>query len=65
MPTMFVPSISPAQGHMQVCVVVKAQTRLWQARSLRMYTWRLGELAKDKEHARHLFSAKLVVQARP
>ena len=50
---------------MQVCVVVKAQTRLWQARSLRMYTWRLGELAKDKEHARHLFSAKLVVQPRP
>ena len=66
---MFVPSISPAQGHMQVCVVVKAQTRLWQARSLRMNIRRLGELAKANEHARapvfgHLGCAAASLSAR-
>ena len=49
--TMFVPSISPTQGHMQVCVILKAPRAARGPESLRMYTTHLGQLAERKTQA--------------
>ena len=42
---MLAPSVWPVQGHMQVCVVVKAPGAVRGAESLPMYTGCLGQLA--------------------
>ena len=44
-PTMLVPSMSPAQGHMQVCVIVRAPGAARGADSLRTYSGNMPGLA--------------------
>ena len=45
-PTMLVPSMSPAQGHMQVCVIVRAPGAARGADSLRIYSGHMPGLAE-------------------
>ena len=63
--TMLVPSVSPAQGHMQVCVLVKAPGAVRGAESLHMYAGHLAGLAPGQNEHVRLEAAKLALCSTP
>ena len=65
MPTMFVPSVLPAQGHMQVCMAVKAPGAVRGAETLHMHAGRLAGLAPGQNEHVRLDSAKLALCSTP
>ena len=62
---MLVPSVSPAQGHMQVCTAVKAPGAVRGSETLHMYAGHLAGLAPGQNEHVRLDSAKLALCSTP
>ena len=62
---MLLPSVLPAQGHMQVCMAVKAPGAVRGAETLHMHAGRLAGLAPGQNEHVRLDSAKLALCSTP